>query len=207
MQPDRNLRYLWSDVQNFDSEQRWELIDGYPFAMSSPLTAHQLISMQLTAALLPLLQKGPCRLLAAPMNLKLSERDLVQPDLLVVCDPAQLRRTHIEGPPRLVVEILSDSSLRHDRVRKMNLYARTGVQEYWILTPHLPMVEVFSNQGGHFVVAGSYTESDLLRSPAFPEWSLKLASVFENLPPQPAIEEVREATPEYMAEMFARLQV
>lgn len=135
MQPDRNMRYLWSDVQTFDSKQRWELIDGYPFAMSSPLTIHQMISVQLTAALLPLLRGGPCRLLAAPMNLKLSERDLVQPDLLGVCDAAQFRTTHIEGPPRLMVEILSDSSVRHDRVRKMNLYARTGVTD---LDPHAP---------------------------------------------------------------------
>ena len=88
----------------------------------------------------------------------------------------------------------------------MNLYARAGVSEYWILTAHLPVVEVFSNQGGRFVVAGSYTERDVLRSPAFPDWALELAPVFENLPPQPPIEEVREATPEYMAEMFARLQ-
>ena len=206
MQPDRNTRYLWTDVQHFDEDQRWELIDGYPFAMSSPLTVHQVISMQLTASLLPLLRGGPCRLLAAPMDVKLSERDLVQPDLLVVCDPSQFQRTHIEGAPRVGVEILSDSSLRHDRLRKMNLYARAGVSEYWIVTPHLPMVEVFSNQNGHFVVAGSYTESDMLRSPAFPDWALELAPVFENLPPQPLIDEVREATPEYMAEMFARLQ-
>jgi len=58
MQPDRNVCYLWSDVQNFDSEQRWELIDGFPFAMSSPLTVQQVISMQLTASLLPLLRGG-----------------------------------------------------------------------------------------------------------------------------------------------------
>jgi len=59
MQPDRNTRYLWTDVQNFDGDQRWELIDGYPFAMSSPLTVHQVISMQLTASLFALLRGGP----------------------------------------------------------------------------------------------------------------------------------------------------
>lgn len=92
----------------------------------------------------------------------------MQPDLLVVCDPSQLQRIHIEGAPRLVIEIWSDSSLRPDRVRKMNLYARAGVSEYWMVTPHPPMAEVFSNQDGHFVVAGSYTECDMLRSPAPP---------------------------------------
>lgn len=56
------------------------------------------------------------------------------------------------------------------------------------------------------MVAGSYTERDVLSSPAFPEWALELVPVFENLPPQPPIEEVREATPEYMADMFARLR-
>ena len=82
--------------------------------------------------------------------------------------PKQIQATHIEGPPRLVVEILSPSTLRHDRVRKLNLYARAGVAEYWIITPHPFMVEVMRL---------GYTETDRLCSCEFPELELDLTEL------------------------------
>lgn len=194
-----NHRYTWLEVRAFDDEQRWELIDGHPYAMSSPRTAHQLVSVRLTVALYPFFSGNPCQLLTAPMDVKLSDYDLVQPDLLVVCEPHQLRRTHVEGPPRLLVEILSESTQRHDRVRKLNLYARSGVSEYWLVTPHPALIEVLHNDGAGFRVAGNYTDRDRLKSPAFPQLSLDLGPIFADLPDQPPIEEVHEATPEYLA--------
>ena len=116
---------------------------------------------------------------------------------MVVCDPTQFRTTHLEGPPRLIVEILSPSSQRHDRVRKLNLYARAGVEEYWLVTPHPFMVEVLHNREGLFSSVGAYTETGILRSPSFPEISLNLQELYASLPPQPPIEEVREGTPTY----------
>lgn len=203
MDLDREHRYTWSEVRAFDDEQRWELIDGYPYAMSSPFTIHQVISMNLIAALLPSLSGTPCRLLSAPMDVKLSEYDMVQPDLLVVCDSTQLKRTHVEGPPRLVIEILSESTGRHDRVRKLNLYARSGVAEYWLVTPHPPLIEVLRNVDGCFSYVGAFTEAHMLRSGVFPQLALDLSKVFADLPPQPLIEEVKEATPEYLASLIS----
>lgn len=199
MEKEREHRYRWLEVRAFDDEQRWELIDGCPYAMSSPQVLHQILSMQLISALLPHFVGTPCRLLSAPLDLKLSEFDLVQPDLMVVCDPAQFQGTHVEGPPRLVIEILSPSTMRHDRVRKLNLYARSGVNEYWMVTPHPPLVEVMKNGEGTFALVGNFTEKDLLRSCVFPNLALELEKVFAELPPQPPIEEVKEATPEYLA--------
>jgi Uma2 family endonuclease len=69
------------------------------------------------------------------MDVKLSEEDVVQPDLLVVCKPEQIKRTHIEGSPSLVVEVLSKSSEKNDRHLKRELYARSRVGEYWIVMP------------------------------------------------------------------------
>jgi Uma2 family endonuclease len=201
--PDPDRRYTWLETRAFSDEQRWELIDGHPYAMSSPTTAHQLVSVRLTGALLPGFSGKPCQLLVAPMDVKLSEHDLVQPDLLVVCDPSQLQRTHVEGPPRLIIEILSESTQRHDRVRKLNLYARAGVGEYWLITPHPPLVEVLHHDGDGFRVAGVYTERDHLPSAVFPQLSLDLGPIFADLPDQPLIEEVREASPEYLATIGA----
>jgi len=79
-----------------------------------------------------------CPVYPAPMDLKLSDRDVVQPDILVVCDPKQIKKTHVEGPPFLLIEILSFSTLLHDRGRKLELYARSGVQRSgW--SPHIPL--------------------------------------------------------------------
>lgn len=113
---------------------------------------------------------------------------------MVVCEPDQIRPDCIEGSPRLVVEISSPSTQRHDRVRKLELYGKFGVAEYWLVTPHPFMVEVLRNAGGLYVTDKVYTEQHTLRFPAFPDLNLDLAEVFANLPPQPYIEEVLEST-------------
>jgi len=192
------LRKSFADYCSWDDDQRWELIDGQPYAMSSPSSLHQMVSMNLSARLFPLFQGSPCRLFAAPMDVKLSDYDVVQPDLMVVCEPGQIRSAHIEGAPRLVVEISSPTTQRHDRVRKLELYGKFGVMEYWLVTPHPFMVEVLRNAGGLYVTEKVYTEQHVLRSPAFPELRLDLSEVFADLPPQPEIDEVREGTPPYV---------
>ena len=95
----------------------------------------------------------------------------------------------------LVVEIVSPSTQRHDRLRKLSLYAHSGVAEYWLVTPHPFLVEVLRNVNGSFSIAQVCNEHDTLKSPAFPDLSLDLAELFAQLPPQPPIEEVRESTP------------
>ena len=78
----------------------------------------------------------------------LSEEDIVQPDLIVVCDANRIKPTHIEGPPTLVIEVLSPSTQAYDRVRKLRLFAASGVQEVWLVTPHPSLVEVLTLDGG-----------------------------------------------------------
>lgn len=188
----------FEDYRSWPDESRCELIDGDPYAMSSPSSLHQELLTSLVLALTPFFRGRGCRLFPAPMDVKLSEHDVVQPDLLVVFDLKQIQATHIEGPPRLVVEILSTSTLRHDRVRKLNLYARAGVAEYWLITPHPFMVEVMRLDNGMFATAGSYTEAGRLGSPEFPDLELDLSELYATLPPQPPIDEVREVPPPYV---------
>ena len=182
----------FADYCKRNDEESWELIDGRAYLMSSPSSLHQILSMSFILELGPHFQGQNCRLFHAPMDLKLSDIDVVQPDLMVICDSSQIRSSHIEGPPSLVVEFLSATTQRHDRVRKLNLYARAGVAEYWLVTPHPFMVEVLHNREGIFSLVGSYTESDVLRSPGFPGISLNLERVYASLPPEPPFGEVRE---------------
>lgn len=173
--------YTFVDYQLFPDDERWEIIDGEAHAMSpSPAVRHQRISLQLLTELIPYFRKGPCVLFHAPMDVKLSEFDIVQPDLLVVCDSKKIKETHIEGAPDLVVEILSLSSIPHDRLRKMRLYAQFGVKEYWLVTPDPPLIEVLALEGDSYRIASVYGQEDKLVSRVFPDLSFTLKEVFDS---------------------------
>jgi Uma2 family endonuclease len=195
----RNVRYTWEDYRTWWDDKRWEIIDGEIFDMTpAPLVRHQAVSGRLFGKLDVFFQGHSCRLFYAPIDVKLSEEDVVQPDLVVVCNPDQIKRTHIEGSPTLVVEILSPTSMRHDHVRKFELYARFGVKEYWIVTPYPPLVEVYVLQGDHFRLAAGYDQDDTLRSPTFPDLAIELAGVFDfPIDPEERVNVVKEARPPY----------
>jgi Uma2 family endonuclease len=132
--------YTLEDWQSW--EGRWELINGEAFDMTpAPSTEHQEISMALSARIFTVLEAaqrkpggGACKVFAAPVDVYL-EAGVVQPDLLVVCDPAKISPRGIEGAPDLVVEILSPSTAGKDVTRKWWLYEAAGVQEYLIVDP------------------------------------------------------------------------
>ena len=194
LQPQPDRAYTYEDLCQWQGEERWELIEGVPYAMGSPTMLHQALAMELSGRLWLHFRGGPCRVLAAPFDVRLSERDVVQPDLLVTCDADALQPRFLDGPPQLVIEILSPSNERHDRSRKLNLYARAGVSEYWLVTPHPFLFEVLRNRSGIFEISGVYSEQDRLKSPTFPDLQLDLAELYRAMPwPQ----ELREPAPPY----------
>jgi Uma2 family endonuclease len=194
-------RFTWADYRNWPDDERWEIVGGEAYDMSpAPLTRHQRIVGELTGQMYAQFKGHRCRVWQSPINVKLSEEDIVQPDLLVVCEPDQVKRTHIEGPPALVVEVLSEAGLFHDRVRKFRLYERRGVGEYWLVTPYPHQIEVFALQNGRFVLAGGYAVGDALSSPLFPELHLDLDRIFDfPLDPGEKVEMVKEGHPAYAA--------
>lgn len=193
-------RFTWADYRTWPADERWELIGGEAYGMSpSPTARHQRIQLDLAAALLPHFRKGPCQVFTAPLDVRLSDEDVVQPDVFVVCDSRQIQRTHVEGAPTLVIEIVLEHSAAHDRVRKCRLYARAGVREYWIVTPHPSSVEVLHLDGDTYRLAGAYEKRDTLTSPSFPGLALKLEDVF-TFPLEPGEEPVvREPPAKYRA--------
>lgn len=186
----------WSDYQTWSDDERWEIIDGFPYAMSAPRVSHQAVIGNLFLLIGTFFRGKTCRAFLSPIDVRLSEYNAVQPDLVVVCRPEIVTQTHIDGPPTLVVEVLSPSTQRHDRVRKLRLYASFGIEEYWLIQPSPALVEVLSLDGDTYRVAASYTEVDTLKSPRFPELILPLSEVFEGVLEEP-IDEVRETPPPY----------
>lgn len=194
--------FTWNEYRSWGDGERWELISGEAYCMSpAPTSRHQAIVGDLFALLHAHFRARPCRPFVSPIDVKLSEEDVVQPDVAVVCDRAQVLETHVEGPPALVVEVLSPSSHRHDRVRKLRLYARCGIAEYWLVQPHPALIEVLHLVNGEYRIAGAYTDAETLHSPTFPELALDLAEVFTlPVPLAEQIDEIRESAPPYGAE-------
>ena len=126
-------RYTWADYRSWPDDEHWQIVGGEAYAMSpAPATRHQKLLIRLASALETFLRDKPCEAYPAPTDLKLSDTDIVQPDLMVVCEPDKVKPTHIEGPPTLVIEILSPSTELLDRGRKLDLYAASGVKEVWL---------------------------------------------------------------------------
>ncbi len=128
--------YTWRDYRSWPADERWEIIGGIAYAMApAPSTKHQTVTLNLAAQIRAGLAAKPCRPFIAPTDVKLSDLDVVQPDILVVCDPAKITPTHIEGAPEVVVEVLSPATSAKDLRQKKALYERAGVREYLVVDP------------------------------------------------------------------------
>lgn len=133
--PHRKLSYSDLDVTP-DDGSRHELISGELFVTASPGTLHQRVSGRLYLQLVRYCaEHASGEVFYAPTDVILTDHDVFVPDLFVVANPADVSERGIEGPPLLVVEILSPSSVKHDRVVKARRYAQLGVRHYWIVDP------------------------------------------------------------------------
>ena len=141
------------DYYALPDDIRTELIDGIFYDMASPSVTHQLIIGELHLQFKACEKKhgGKCRVILSPCDVQL-DRDqytMVQPDILVVCDPQKIKGRNCFGVPDLVVEILSPSSRSHDCVLKLRKYKNSGVREYWIVDPeHRQVITYYFGSNG-----------------------------------------------------------
>ncbi len=145
-----------SDYEQLPEGSSYELIAGGLIQEPAPVPYHQLIALELSFAILTYIKRrnnNPGRLYIAPVDVVLSGYDVVQPDLVFIASGsvAVVGSKRIEGPPDLVVEILSPSNASTDLWDKRLLYERTGVREYWIVDPERRRVEAYENREGTFV--------------------------------------------------------
>ena len=131
--------HMEEDYYALPNDVRAELIDGKFYDMASPSRRHQEILSELHIAIGTYLKskKGPCKVYPAPFAVKLfdDKRNIVEPDISVICDPDKLTDKGCSGAPDWIIEIVSPSNAGHDYVRKLNLYMDAGVREYWIVDP------------------------------------------------------------------------
>jgi Uma2 family endonuclease len=170
------------DLATFPADgNRYEIIGGMLILSPAPTSRHQDVVMQLATWLnLYMLQTSSGKVFSAPIDVHLSINDVVQPDIVVV-QAGHLKRIEekgIVGAPDIVIEILSPSTARADRVWKAALYARSGVQEYWIVDPVEEKILVQSLEEDRYITIGTFAQDAELRTPILPALNLDLKLVF-----------------------------
>lgn len=189
--PEKELKkgYTYGDYLKWDEDERWEIVEGEAYNMSpSPSRLHQAILRELLYQFTAYLHDKTCEVYSAPFDVRLpkeqeSEEDIdtvVQPDIVVVCNPAKLDDRGCKGAPDLVIEIVSPHTIKKDLKIKLGLYEKAGVKEYWIVYPEDGVVMVFKmgddNKYGRPYV---YGDEDSVRVGIFDDLVVDLKQVFK----------------------------
>ena len=142
----------------YQEEFREELLNGEFAAMSPrPTFNHNRVAFNIAVLFENRLKNSTCTAIVDGVDLYLTEKDRFVPDMMVVCDRDKIRNDGVHGAPDLVVEVLSPRTANRDRGYKMELYAKSGVREYWLVSPAEESVEVYLPEEGRFALRDVYT--------------------------------------------------
>lgn len=179
--------FTYADYLTWEEQEHTELIEGVPMMMAPPSRMHQQISGEIFRQLVNYLEGKQCRVYAAPFSVRLFAQSdtpdnqvstIVEPDISVICDRDKLDDRGCVGAPDLVVEVISPSSIRHDRLTKFNLYRRAGVREYWIVSPDEQTVQVCVLQDGSYQTVDLGVPGDVVKVNVLDGCFIELARVF-----------------------------
>lgn len=132
-------------------EDRWELIEGIPYAMSPlPVPEHQAVSGNLFSILREALKNCKSCRVYLPLDYKISEDTILQPDILIVC--GEIKNKYLDFPPALVAEILSPSTALKDRHTKFTIYEQQSIPYYLIIDASQKTLEVYALNDGKYIL-------------------------------------------------------
>ena len=177
-----NVSFNYHDYLQLPEGKRYEILDGELCVVPAPNTRHQRVSRDLLVALIRHVEStGLGEVLHAPYDVVLSHENVVQPDILFVRRERLgiIAEANIREAPDLIVEILSPGARGKDLEIKRKIYARFGVQEYWIVDPDAATVEVLVWGESGYVSAGVCGVTERLSSPLLPELNLPLSGIFK----------------------------
>lgn len=160
--------------------KRHEIITGEHFVTAAPIKRHQLAVQNITFALESFVRPRQLgRVFGCPVDVVLSEYDVVEPDVIVILNDRlpHYNERNFQGAPNIVVEILSESTARRDRGEKLKLYAKHGVEEYWIGDADGVSIEVYCfHQGSQ--TPKVFGSGDILVSCLLPGFQLPVIEIF-----------------------------
>lgn len=164
--------------------KRHELIDGVHYVTPSPNVRHQELVGRLHLSIGTFLESRPhLGRIFLPLDVVLSDHDVLEPDLLLVAADQQgiLTKANLQGPPALAIEVLSPSTRTRDELVKRRLFDERGAREYWLVDPWARRVVVFRRAAdGSFPQVASLEASAgaRLETPLLPGWSLPMEELF-----------------------------
>ncbi len=176
--------YTYEDYVRIPEEPgyRFEVLEGMLIREPSPTTHHQRVVFALSRQLADFFEgfDPEGELFMAPLDVTLTSRNVVQPDILFVSGSRRsiMRPERIDGPCDLVVEVMSPSNRRKDRLRKLEIYRRAGVPHYWLVDPEENILEAFVLRDERYVLTVVSGPGDMFAHPDFLGLDLDLAKVF-----------------------------
>lgn len=175
----------YDDYAAIDDGNRYELASGQLELMSpAPSVTHQMLSFEMQKIISRSCESNYI-ILNAPIDVILSATEVRQPDLVLIQRNRIdiLSKRGVEGAPDLVVEILSPSSLKRDKIHKLKSYAYYGIPEYWIVDPATGVLEQFILQDDRYELINIFQGTEPVTSPNIPCISFTMAGIIDKIPP------------------------
>ena len=176
--PQQNKEYTIDDIYALPDGQRAELIDGQMYMMAPPNRRHQRILLSLSRKIADYIDKkgGSCEVDIAPFAVFLNadDKNYVEPDISVICDPDKLTDKGCTGAPDWIIEIVSPGSRRTDYYTKLFKYRTAGVKEYWIVDPEKNRILVYNFASED---TGDYTFSEAVKAGIYEDLEIDFSSI------------------------------
>ncbi len=173
---------------NEKSSLRMELINGEIHLLSSPKVIHQELLARIYRIFSDYFEGGKCKAFFAPFDIVLKKKDLddhdvLQPDLLVICDLSGNvdEKGKYMGTPSLVIEIVSEATRKKDMIEKLNTYMLSGVDEYWIVDPVQEKVLIYNFTDCEIRDFNTAAKGHTACSQRFDELTVDMNRLFEHL--------------------------
>lgn len=184
--PDKT--YTYKDYLTYDEDDKFEIIDGQIYNMSpAPSRVHQEIISALVVDIGNYIKsnKGQCKVYPAPFDVVLKDdeedtmnsKNIVQPDISVICDRSKLTDKGCTGSPDMIVEVISPFNPSNDYVRKLNLYEKYKVKEYWIINPMRKNVLVYTLTDNGYDAPLTYTFQDKIKVNIYEDLEIDFKSI------------------------------
>jgi Uma2 family endonuclease len=166
-------QYTYKDYKGLPADKKYEILEGVLHALApAPSTQHQRVLGNLFVAVKNQLKEDHCEAFCAPYDVLLPDADededteniktVVQPDIMVVCDKTKLTEKHCVGAPDFIIEIVSPSSPSIDYVKKLHLYEKHKIREYWIVNYHRKDIMVYRLQeDGEYGAPEIYSDGEI----------------------------------------------
>ena len=166
-----------------ESNQKIELANGELIVSPSATPKHQQISLEFAYQLTTFIKTNPLGIVAtAPLDVRLAEGRIRQPDLLFVLNENRDRfaEQRVEGAPDWVAEIISPGSRKTDEEEKMAEYAEAGVAEYWLIDPKTEMIHIYVLMGDAYELRQTAGSNEAAQSIIIDGFSVSVNTLFSN---------------------------